>query len=122
MIYVAKPIPTQAIQLDIALTYEKWGGTQQASVGDWLLSKNGETYTCEEKVFEETYRPLGQGREGWYYKYVVIEAEVATSEGKVKTLEGHSDYQAGDYLVTNPGGDQYVITAAKFPTLYEPEV
>jgi hypothetical protein len=121
MIYVAKPIPTQAIKLDIAITYEKWGGTQKASVGDWLLCKNGETYTCEGKVFDTTYVPL-EGRDGWYYKYVAIEAEVASSDGKVKTLEGYSDYKAGDYLVTNPGGDQYVIEAAKFTVLYDPEV
>ena len=75
-------------------------------------------YTCEKKVFDETYVPM-EGRPGWYYKYVAIDADVAKAPGKVKTLEGYSDYEAGDYLVTNYGGDQYVIAGAKFHNLYE---
>lgn len=117
MRYKAKPIPVQAIQLDIALTYEKWGGTQCSRVGDWLLSKEGETYTCESAVFAETYRQM-EHRAGWFYKDVTVDAVQAEEDGVVKTLEGSSDYLAGDYIVTNPGGDRYCVDAAKFESLY----
>ena len=132
MKYKARPVPVQAIKLiDIALTYEKWGSTQQSQVGDWLLSKGGEVYTCDAKVFAETYRPLplpnsaglGLGKEttraGWYYKAAFIDAVVATEAGTIETASGASDYIAGDYLVTNEGGDQYCIEYALFDGLYE---
>lgn len=58
-------VPVQAIQLtDISISYEKWGGIQQAKKGDWLLSKNGEQYTCEETIFAKTYKPL-EDQEGF---------------------------------------------------------
>ena len=117
MKYIAKPVPTQAIQLDIALSYEKWGGPQSAKIGDWLLSKAGETYTCEAVVFASTYRPLAC-REGWFYKRAEIDAEVALVSGTIKTIEGESSYEAGDFIITNPGGDQYCIGQAEFGELY----
>jgi hypothetical protein len=58
-----------------------------------------------------------------YVKSTPIWAEVATKAGKVKTNEGVSHYEAGDYLVSNneDGGDAYSISAAKFERMYEPD-
>lgn len=126
MKYQAIPVPVQAIQLtDIAISYVKWGGIQHAKKGDWLISKGGEQYTCDEAVFAETYRPyyasefFHQPEPGWFYKQALIEAEKATEDGTVQTLEGTSAYKAGDFIVTNPGGDRYCIPKNKFHNLYE---
>lgn len=119
MKYQAKPVPVQAIQLDIALTYEKWSETQHSEVGDWLLSKNGETYTCPAATFAETYRLL-PGHEGWFYKHAEVDVEIATESGSVVTSEGQTAYVAGDYIVTNPDGSRHAIEAARFGDLYEP--
>ena len=46
-------VPVQAICLaDIAITYEKWGGTQHAKKGDWLLSKDGEVAVVNKEIEE----------------------------------------------------------------------
>ena len=58
MKYKAKPVPTLAIQLNMNIAYNKWGGIQKAKAGDWLLQKAGDTFTCDEKVFADTYRPV----------------------------------------------------------------
>ena len=118
MRYAAKPIRVLAIQLNMPITYEKWGGTQNAKAGDWMLSKAGNTYTCEDEVFQSTYKSLPE--DGWYYKEAFIDAKPAATAGTVDTLEGQSAYEAGDYIVTNPGGDRYCIPKMKFKQLYEP--
>lgn len=119
MRYQAKPVPVQAIRLaDISITYEKWGGLQHADIGDWLLSKEGEVYTCAAAVFADTYQPLPE-RPGWFVKVAYVEAEEATEGGAVETLEGLSTYRAGDFLVVNPGGDRYCVEREKFLRLYD---
>ncbi len=118
-LYKARVIPVQAIQLDtIALSYTKWGGQQKSKKGDWLLSKNGDQYTCEKAVFKQTYKPL-KGKPGWYFKDASVKAVVAQEDGKVETLEGLSSYKKGDYIITNPGGDRYCIKKSDFEKLYE---
>ena len=117
--YHTRPVPTQAIQLTTAIQYEKWGGPQSAKVGDWMLRKDGETYTCDDAVFRSTYRPLGA--DGWYAKHATVQADIAVGAGTIGTLEGESRFDVGDYVVTNPGGDTYVVTAAKFAKLYVTE-
>ena len=119
MKYQARPVPVQAIQINMPMQYIKWGGYQDANVGDWLLSKGGDTYTCDKQVFAETYRPL-PGREGWFFKVAEVDAVRVEADGAVETIEGASEYKAGDYIVTNPGGDQYPVSADKFDALYQP--
>ena len=49
-------------------------------------------------------------------------AEVADKAGKVKTQEGETSYQAGDYLVFNINEDEsdaYAMEKEKFVSLYE---
>jgi len=115
----ARIVPIKALQLDMPVSYEKWGGIQNAKSGDWLIFKGGEIYSCDRQVFEDTYRPLEGGEKGQFYKDACIEAHVAEAGGTVATLEGTSAFEAGDYIVTNPGGDMYVIRADKFHLLYE---
>lgn len=43
--------------------------------------------------------------------------EIAEEDGVIQTLEGPVTYQAGDYIMTGPKGEQYPISPAKFREL-----
>jgi hypothetical protein len=111
-----------AVQLDLetpGFTYRKWGATQTCKRGDWLLNNNGDTYTVDAESFARTYQAVGQGT---YVKRAPVWAEVATTAGEVRTKEGTTHYEAGDYLVYNQsdGGDAYAVGKQAFERMYEP--
>jgi hypothetical protein len=99
------------------LVYRKWGGEQRAKAGDWLVDNDGDVYTVDADVFERTHRQTGTGT---YVKTTPIWAEQASRAGSIKTKEGVTHYEAGDYLVSNnsDGSDEYAISATKFESLY----
>jgi hypothetical protein len=110
-----------AVQLNLdtdGFTYHKWGAVQRCKKGDWLVDNNGDIYTVDEEVFAKTYRKKSPGI---FVKTTSVWAEVATKPGVVKTKEGESHYDAGDYLVSNneDGSDAYCINAEKFNSMYE---
>lgn len=100
-------------------TYQKWGGTQHCKAGDWIVKNAGDVYTVDRESFERTYRTVGADL---YVKVTPVWAEVARTEGSVRTKEGITHYQAGDYLVSNAedGSDAYAVTAERFRAMYEP--
>lgn len=113
--------PVIAVQLDLEieeLRYQKWGATQNAKSGDWVVSNGDETYTVEKQSFANTYTALGKGE---YIKSGFVWAERAKTAGKIDTKEGQSDYAAGDYLVYNNSDrtDGYAIAGDKFHDLYQ---
>ena len=122
--YVRRPdrsIAAVRLALDTdGLFYRKWGGEQRAKPGDWLVDNDGDVYTIDAAVFERTYRRVGPGA---YVKTTPIWAEQAQEAGSVKTKEGATAYQPGDYLVSNDadGSDEYAIEKDKFESLYELE-
>ncbi|MGD9251160.1 MAG: hypothetical protein PVG19_08040 [Desulfobacterales bacterium] len=110
-----------AVQLALetkGFAYRKWGAEQRCKQGDWLVNNNGDIYTVDRDVFAATYRQL---RPGHFIKTTPIWAAVATAPGVVKTKEGASHYDTGDYLVANneDGTDAYYISAEKFESMYE---
>ena len=110
-----------AVQLNLdtdGFTYKKWGHTQRCSAGDWLVSNDGDTYTVSRDSFARTYQHIERGA---YRKITPIWAEVATEAGSIRTHEGMTSYQPGDYLVSNDsdGHDQYAISKARFEKMYE---
>ena len=111
-----------AVQLVLetdGFTYRKWGGVQTCKAGDWIVDNEGDVYTVDQDTFERTYRQAGAGT---YVKTAAVWAEAAREAGSVRTKEGETHYQAGDYLVFNEeqGGDAYAVTAGKFEAMYEP--
>jgi hypothetical protein len=102
------------------LVYRKWGSEQHAKTGDWIVDNDGEIYTVDAEVFARTYHKTGPGT---YVKTTPIWAEQATHAGSIKTKEGLTHYEAGDYLVSNnsDGTDEYAIGPAKFKSLYTPD-
>ena len=110
-----------AVQLDLdtdGFVYRKWGSEQRCKPGDWLVNNAGDTYTVDARVFANTYRQLSPGA---YLKITPVYAERVAVGGRVKTKEGESEYQAGDYLVSNEadGSDAYCVGAEKFEAMYE---
>jgi hypothetical protein len=110
-----------ALQLTLAideLRYQKWGSTQRAKSGDWLVQNGDESYTVEQASFANTYTPLGNTL---YRKSNVVWAEVAETPGQIHTKEGTSAYVAGDYLVYNKAdrSDGYAVRCDKFHDMYQ---
>jgi hypothetical protein len=108
------------LALDIdGFTYRKWGGTQRAKPGDWLVKNGDDVYTVDADTFQQTYRQVGQGL---YEKTANVWAERVDVSGTVRTKEGSTDYSPGDYLVSNSPdkSDCYAVSAEKFKQLYEP--
>ena len=110
-----------AVQLDLETSgfeYKKWGGTQRCKRGDWIVSNGSDTYTVDRESFARTYRSAGHGE---YIKVAPVYAEVAATAGDVKTKEGTTHYDAGDYLVYNEpdGGDPYAVSKANFERMYQ---
>lgn len=111
-----------AVQLDLetpGFSYRKWGDTQTCKRGDWLVNNDGDVYTVDRESFARTYEPTGPGT---YVKRTPVWAEVAPAAGEVRTKEGATHYEAGDYLVSNnpDGSDAYAVAKGDFERMYEP--
>lgn len=110
-----------AVQLDLetdGFTYEKWGRTQTCKRGDWLVNNGGDTYTVDRESFARTYNAAGPGT---FVKVSPVWAEIANEAGEVRTKEGVTHYEPGDYLVCNEPdrGDAYAVSKAAFERMYE---
>ena len=111
-----------AVQLDLqtaGFTYRKWGGEQTCKPGDWIVNNDGDVYTVDRETFTGTYRAASPGL---YQKVAPVWADVADQDGAIRTKEGLTHYQAGDYLVFNgeQGTDGYAVKAASFEAMYQP--
>jgi hypothetical protein len=111
-----------AIQLNLdteGFTFRKWDDVQRCKPGDWLVDNDGDVYTVDRETFARTYAKVGTGQ---YRKTTPVWAEVASAPGSVRTQEGTTHHQAGDYLVSNDpeGNDAYAVTSEKFLATYEP--
>src|SRR5215510_16190225 len=94
-----RPVAAVRLTLDTdGLVYLKWGGEQRAKPGDWIVDNDGDVYTVDADVFARTYRQTATGA---YVKTTSVWAERAKNAGSVKTKEGSTHYEPGDYLVSN---------------------
>jgi hypothetical protein len=110
-----------AVRLDLdteGFSYRKWGGIQRCKRGDWLVNTQGDVYTVDAETFQRTYRMVSLGV---YEKHASVWAEQAERPGTIRTKEGATRYDAGDYLVFNDpaGNDGYAVKAGTFHSLYE---
>lgn len=110
-----------AVQLDLdtdGFEYKKWDATQRCRAGDWLVFNHGDTYTIAADVFARTYEATGPGH---YVKLTPVWARVATESGSIKTKEGSTAYQRGDYIVYNDENetDGYAVSGEKFESMYQ---
>ena len=113
--------PVVAVQLTLnteGFKYQKWGEEQRCKANDWLVDSNGEVYTVDADSFARTYAAKGQGT---YVKTGKVWAEQAAEAGRVATKEGGTNYESGDWLVSNEqdGSDAYAVSSRKFEESYE---
>ena len=119
--YVRRPDrPVAAVRLALdtdGLVYRKWGVEQRAKPGDWIVDNDGDVYTVDAESFAHTYRQMATGA---YVKTTPVWAGRATHAGSVNTKEGSTQYEPGDYLVSNhsDSSDEYAMKAGKFEDLY----
>lgn len=110
-----------AVQLDLEMdgfTYRKWGDSQAARAGDWLVNNDGNVYTVDREVFERTYREKSPGV---YQKTNAVWARKALEDGKIQTTSGLTVYKAGDMIVFNDEAatDGWAMSVEEFERLYE---
>ncbi|MDM0053530.1 hypothetical protein [Variovorax sp. J22R115] len=113
--------PVVAVQLKLEsddFEYRKWGEEQHCKANDWVVDNSGEVYTVDAESFARTYTAEGRGT---YVKTGKVWAERASLAGRVATKEGDTNYEAGDWLVSNDedGSDAYAVSAKKFEGMYE---
>jgi hypothetical protein len=102
---------------DVLFRYRKWGGEQRCKPGDWLVQNGEDVYTVDARTFERTYERVGPGR---YRKTASVWAERAAAPGVIRTQEGATHYEAGDWLVYNQPDrtDGYAMGPDQFERLY----
>jgi hypothetical protein len=84
--------PDQPVTAPLALdfdgfNYRKWGDTQRAQPGDWLVDNAGDVDTVAADVFVRTYREVSPGR---WVKSTPVWAEQAAYAGSVVTGRPHA--------------------------------
>ena len=94
------------------------GDTLRASAGDWWVSDGSDRWSVKSDIFDRTYTHLGAGR---YRKSAPVTAAALDEPFTVATLEGDASGGPGDFLVTNPGGDVWVVPESVFIARYEQE-
>ncbi len=107
------------IKLDSALMYySKFGGSQEAKEGDWLVQSPFDTYTVNSESFAQTYEQVGPCE---YRKTALVYAEQAKFPGVVYTKEGETRHAVGDWVVRSvlDESDRYAMTQERFAELYE---
>jgi len=110
-----------AVQLELdteGFTFQKWGGTQHCHSGDWIVRSDNDCYTVGAEIFKRTYTEVSPGR---FVKHAIIRARQAEKSGTIKTHEGETRYEAGDFLIdnSNDGSDCYAISKERFHELYD---
>ena len=111
-----------AVQLNLdtdGLQYQKWGDSQFAKKGDWLVNNNGSIYSIDNAAFARAYQLVSPGQ---YQKVSDIYAKLSDSDGAIETLEGKTHYLKGDYLVYENLGQiegAYAVSAERFEDMYD---
>ena len=108
------------INLDIeGFAYVKWGAEQHCSPGDWLVDNDGDVYTISDDTFAKTYRLEGPGL---YRKIAPVWARVAQGKGTIRSEEGETEYEPGDYVVFHAPDAElgWAVKPDKFHARYDP--
>lgn len=57
-LYVKKPIPIEAVQMDTEFEVKTLEGVMKGKPGDYLITGiRGEQYPCDKEIFEASYEP-----------------------------------------------------------------
>ncbi|MBX3137205.1 zeta toxin family protein [Candidatus Obscuribacterales bacterium] len=103
--------------------WKDWqGNPKTAKAGDWKVTQpDGTISSVEPSIFAKTYSEV-PGKPGEYAKTAITNAQQLRNPTVINTKEGIGVGNRGDWLVTGPEGEQYIIEAKKFDELYRPAV
>ncbi|WP_282848213.1 hypothetical protein [Microbacterium oxydans] len=111
-------LSVKAEKLGHAATWTAPGGiVLNALPGDWSVSDDETTWTVAAHIFDETYERVSHDR---YRKTATVVARRLEEHVVIATIEGLVQAHEGDWLVRNPGGDAWPVSAEEFDRRYEP--
>jgi hypothetical protein len=115
-----------AVRAEVSKEPFEWtdwqGQPKTAKAGDWKVTQpDGTISSVEPSIFAKTYSEV-PGRPGEYAKTAITNAQQLKNPTVINTKEGLGVGNRGDWLVTGPEGEQYIIEAKKFDELYRPAV
>lgn len=126
MKYIKKAIPVQVEFAVDAGAIETLEGSVTYSPGDALMTGAiGEHWPIRRARFETTYDPIPptlMGKSGTYLKKTIpVEARQAHTEEKISLPEGQGILlaHAGDWILTDPDGHQWVVANEIFAATYQ---
>ncbi len=114
---------TAPIQAEIAREPFTWvnshGETMYANANDYrVIQPNGKISSVTPDIFAGTYEAAPHLGPNSFLKTAITRAQLVDRDIRVPTFEGPGSGRSGDFLVTGPEGDQYVIPGSEFPGLY----
>jgi len=96
------------------------GKTYLFKAGDYIVKDvvgDGSKWVVDKKVFAKSYEHI----EGRFYNKLPTELSFIKAEkpGKIETLEGDMNYEAGDLIMTGVKGEQWPVSQKRFLEIYE---
>jgi hypothetical protein len=118
-----KTATVQAEKSTAPFDWKDWQGNQmRAEAGDMKVTQpDGSISSVKPDIFAKTYSEV-PGKPGEFAKTAITKAQKLEGDTIVNTLEGTGTGKKGDYMVTGPEGEKYIVTADKFNSMYKPVV
>lgn len=127
---VDKPVESPTFEFQKAATvkaevskepfdWKDWqGNTMRAEAGDVRVTQpDGSITSVKPDIFQQTYSEV-PGKPGEFAKTAITKAQQLDKDTAVNTLEGIGTGKKGDWLVTGPKGEKYIIRSEEFNKLY----
>ncbi len=114
-----KTAPVKAEVAEESFPWTDWQG--QPMVGEAgsikVTQPNGQISSVTKEIFGETYSPV-PGKPGEFFKSAITNAQQLEADVAIPTLEGMGVGRKGDWMVTGPKGERYIIASKEFNQLY----
>lgn len=102
---------------DPIVIFKDWGRSAGLAGSYIIFGGEEDVYMCDSETFEKSYEPTGRPNE--FRKHGFVLARKMDHPFAIKTGDGVESGHAGDFLLQNDQGDQWVVEGKKFTDLYE---
>ena len=117
-----KRIKVKAFKSADSITYHRNWGDRKLPPGHWVIvGPNNDIYGCDTSVFESTYE-LVQGSENEYMKTTIVSARRLDGPETIITVNGTAFGRKGEWVVSDPDGNSYLVAHRVFSETYHPVV
>jgi hypothetical protein len=97
------------------------GQTLRGNAGDWeVYDKRGRAHSVAPDIFEATHRRI-DGAGDRYERVGTVQVRPAREGERIESLEGPLVAGAGEWVVRGDRGEEWVISAERLASAYEPE-